>query len=99
MTDEVTAHGPIVWHEGGTAAVRSVQGVDVVLRSSVPYPPGKPAQGTLHTASGTHAFTVKVVRSQKVAEGVWDVRGRLVSATTAVRAAFAAMVCTATAGA
>ena len=92
MTDEVTAKEPIAWHEGGTAAVREVREVDVVLRSSVPYPPGKPAQGTLSAADGSHSFTVKVARSQKVAEGVWDVRGRLISATTAVRAAFAATV-------
>lgn len=95
MTDEVTANGPIAWHEGGTARVREVKEVDVVLRSSVPYPPGKPAQGTLSAANGSHSFTVKVARSQKVAEGVWDVRGRLVSATTAVRTAFAASVASA----
>lgn len=92
MTELVTANGPISWHEGGTAQVRSVKDVDVVLRSSVPYPPGKPAQGTLSAADGSHSFTVKVARSQKVAEGVWDVRGRLLSATTAVRAAFGASV-------
>jgi hypothetical protein len=93
MTEEITARGPIAWDEGGTAQVRSAKDVDVVLRSSVPYPPGKPARGTLTTArEERHTFTAKVARSQRVAEGVWDVRAKLQSATTAVRLAFAESV-------
>lgn len=93
MTAEtVTAEGPIAWEGGGTAQVREARDVDVVLRSSVPYPPGKPARGTLRVGEAESSFTVKVSRSQRVIEGVWDVRGRLISATTAVRDAFAASV-------
>jgi|LNFM01.1.fsa_nt_gb hypothetical protein len=93
MTDEiVTAEGPIAWEGGGTAQVRDARDIDVVLRSSVPYPPGKPAQGSLRTADALLHFTVKVSRSQRVVEGVWDVRGRLISATNPLRAAFAASV-------
>ena len=61
--------------------------IDVTVRSSVPYPPGKPARGTLSGAASL-PFTLKVARSQRVAEGVWDIRGRLLTATTAVRRAF-----------
>ena len=64
MTEEITASGPFRWEEGGTAQVRTAREVDVVLRSSVPYPPGKPARGTLSTEAGSHSFTVKVARSQ-----------------------------------
>ncbi|MBL8679655.1 MAG: hypothetical protein JNK05_10845 [Myxococcales bacterium] len=90
MTDEiVTAEGPIVWEGGGTAQVRDAKDVDVVLRSSVPYPPGKPAKGSLRVGETESPFIVKVSRSQRVIEGVWDVRGRLISATSALREAFA----------
>jgi hypothetical protein len=87
--DAATAQGPVRWDEGGTASVTSAKDTELVLRSSVPYPPGKPAKGTLESASGPLAFTVKVARSQLVAEGAWSVRARLVTATTALREAFA----------
>jgi hypothetical protein len=91
MSDErITAEGPVRWEQGGTAQVREAKDTDVVLRSSVPFPPGKPARGTLEIEGGPMAFTVKVARSQRAAEGVWDVRGRLISAPSALRAAFAA---------
>jgi hypothetical protein len=83
----ITAEGPIRWQEGGTARIQSIVELEVVLRSSVPYPPGKPAQGTLADGSMRYAFTAKVQRSIKVAEGIWDVRARLISATNELRAA------------
>lgn len=86
---EITAAGPVAWDEGGTAGVLRAKDIDVVLRSSVPYPPGKPARGTLSGASPL-SFTLKVSRSQRVAEGVWDIRGRLLTATNALRRAFEA---------
>lgn len=92
MSEEITARGPIAWAEGGTAQVREAKDVDVVLRSSVPYPPGKPARGALSAGEGTHLFVVKVSRSQRVAEGVWDVRGKLQTATSAVRQAFVSAI-------
>ena len=92
MSEEITARGPITWAEGGTAQVREARDVDVVLRSSVPYPPGKPARGTLRDGESTHLFVMKVARSQRVAEGVWDVRGKLQTATNAVRQAFVSAI-------
>jgi hypothetical protein len=90
---EITAAGPITWEEGGTANVRYAKDTDVLIRSSVPYPPGKPAKGSLAPTSPdtlSWGFTVKVARSQRVAEGVWDIRGRLLSATNETRRAFEA---------
>ncbi len=84
---EITGAGPITWDEGGTADVLRAKDIDVTVRSTVPFPPGKPARGAL-AATSSLPFTLKVARSQRVAEGVWDVRGRLLTATTEVRRAF-----------
>lgn len=80
----------IAWENAGDAQVVSAAGVQVVLRSTRPYPPGAPVQGTLATASGPKIFTLKVAGSRKVAEDVWEVRGRLLTATVDLIAAFAA---------
>ncbi len=87
-TTAITAQGPITWNEGGTAAIHFLNDVEVVFRSSVPYPPGKPARGSVRDGAMLYAFTTKIQRSTKVAEGVWEVRARLTSATVEVRAAF-----------
>ena len=84
----MTAQGPITWNEGGTASIHYLNDVEVVFRSSVPYPPGKPARGSVRDGAMLYAFTTKIQRSTKVAEGVWEVRARLTSATVEVRAAF-----------
>lgn len=62
----------------------------VTVRSTRPFPPGAPAQGTL---DDVHAFTLKVAGSHKDGDA-FVVRGRLVSATVAVREAFARAVAT-----
>ena len=85
----------IVWEKGGEARVLEAKGEQVVLRSTVPYPPGAPVPGALRAASegdettASHGFVVKVSGSKKVSPTEWDVRGRLVTATVAVREAFA----------
>lgn len=78
------------WVGDGEAAVVAVDGIQVTVRSTRPFPPGAPAQGTLEEAL---AFTLKVAGSRKEADG-FVVRGRLVSATVAVREAFARAVAT-----
>jgi hypothetical protein len=78
------------WAGEGEAAVVAVDGVHVTVRSTRPFPPGAPAQGTLDEA---HAFTLKVAGSRKEADA-FVVRGRLVSATVAVREAFTRAVAT-----
>jgi hypothetical protein len=97
------AHPDIEWDarhapEGGdahqsTAAAEVVRadGTQVTLRSTRPFPPGAPVEGVLHSATGRKTFTLKIAGSRKVAEDVWEVRGRLLTATSDVRAAFAAV--------
>ena len=82
--------GLIRWSGDGEATVVAVDAIQVTVRSTRPFPPGAPAQGTLDEA---HAFTLKVAGSRKEAEA-FVVRGRLVSATVAVREAFARAVAT-----
>ena len=78
------------WAGEGEATVMTVDVIQVTVRSTRPVPPGAPAQGTL---DGAHAFTLKVAGSRKEADA-FVVRGRLVSATVAVREAFARAVAT-----
>lgn len=78
------------WVGEGEATVMTVDAIHVTVRSTRPFPPGAPAQGTL---DGAHAFTLKVAGSRKEADA-FVVRGRLVSATVAVREAFARAVAT-----
>jgi hypothetical protein len=82
--------GLIRWSGDGEATVAAVDGINVTVRSTRPFPPGAPAQGTLDEA---HAFTLKVAGSRKESDA-FVVRGRLVSATVAVREAFARAVAT-----
>lgn len=90
MTDSEKTEGPITWEKGGGARVLEAKGEQVTLRSTVPYPPGAPVPGTLRDGEGAgHGFVVKVAGSKKVSPTEWDVKGRLVTATVAVREAFA----------
>jgi hypothetical protein len=77
--------GSVRWAGEGEGSVVAVESIQVTVRSTRPFPPGAPAQGTLDEA---HAFTLKVAGSRKEADA-FIVRGRLVSATVAVREAFA----------
>ncbi len=78
----------IEWTGGGSARVVSANGMLVEVHSTRPFPPGAPVPGTL-TADGAHAFTLKVAAARKIAETTWAVRGRLLTPTAAVIAAFA----------
>ena len=77
--------GQVCWAGDGEGTVVAVADIQVTVRSTRPFPPGAPAQGTLDAA---HAFTLKVAGSRKDGD-TFVVRGRLVSATVAVREAFA----------
>lgn len=77
--------GRVQWSGQGEGTVVVADALLVTVRSTRPFPPGAPAQGTL---DGEHAFTLKVAGSQKDGDA-FVVRGRLVSATVAVREAFA----------
>lgn len=80
----------ITWDDGGEATLGPVHDLAVTLVDSTrAYPPGAPVRGTLHGASDV-AFTLKVAGSKREGEG-FTVRGKLVSATAAVRDAFRAL--------
>lgn len=82
--------GSVRWSGDGEGTVVVVEAIHVTVRSTRPFPPGAPAQGTL---DGMHPFTLKVAGSRKESDA-FVVRGRLVSATVAVREAFARAVAT-----
>ena len=78
----------ILWEPDGSGTVSAADALHVTVRSTRPFPPGAPAKGTL---AGAHAFTLKVAGSRKDGDA-FIVRGKLVSATVAVREAFAKAV-------
>lgn len=78
----------ITWDDGGEAALGAVDALHMTaLASTRAFPPGAPVRGVLH-AEAPVRFELKVAGSKREGDG-YVVRGRLVNATTAVRAAFA----------
>ncbi len=77
----------VSWKRGGEGDIVEVRELHVTLSSTVAFPPGCPAEGTLEAATPM-AFTLKVAGSRKEGDR-YIVRGRLVSATVALREAFA----------
>ncbi len=78
----------LVWEGGGHGTVVTVDKLLVTVRSTRAFPPGQPAQGVLHAPEGgTQAFTLKIGNSRRVADR-FEVRGRLLNATTNLRTAF-----------
>lgn len=81
----------ITWSDGATATVVSAQGIQVVVHSSKPYPPGAPVNGVLHANDGDRPLTLKSTGSRKLADATtptWEVKGRLLSAPVDLVAAF-----------
>lgn len=87
MTDG--SNGRVTWLTGGEADVISAAGVQIVVHSNKPFPPGAPVTGTL-AGESSKTFIVKIGGSRKIADDIWEVRGRLTTTTTDVIAAFAA---------
>ena len=86
MTDAASRH--IVWSNGGEASLISAAGSQIVVHSNKPFPPGAPVSGTLGSDE-PKTFVVKIGGSRKIADAMWEVRGRLSTATTDVLNAFA----------
>lgn len=63
------------WSKGGEASIVSITRDAIVLRSSVPWPPGSRVEGTLEGASPA-TLRVKVHASKRQPEGDFTVRGR-----------------------
>jgi hypothetical protein len=72
------------WAKGGEARVVALAGDAIVLRSTVPAPPGSRVEGSL---DGEPPVTVrvKVHASRRQPEGDFIVEGRLLDATREVR--------------
>lgn len=73
----------IAWAGGGEATLEALDGDRVTLRSSKPGAPGQTLVGALDGAE----LKVKVAGSRRTPEGAFEVRGRLVDATRALRQA------------
>ena len=78
----------VSWTGGGEATLVTISALQVTFQSNKPFPPGAPVAGTLHLDDGTREFGLKVVGSRKSADTMWEVRGRLVTATSELLAAF-----------
>jgi len=79
----VTAH--VRWAGGGEARVVSVARDAIVLRSSVPCPPGSRVEGTL-AGNPPATIRVKVHASKRQPEGDFLLQGRPLDLTRETRA-------------
>ncbi len=79
------------WDKGGEAIVVSVDASGVVLRSTVPAPPGSCIEGAL-AGDPPARVRVKVHASRRQAEGGYVVSGRWIDATREVRERVRALV-------
>jgi hypothetical protein len=76
------------WAKGGEARVESLSVDAIVLRSTVPSPPGSRIEGTLEGAPPA-TVRVKIHGSKRQPEGDFLLEGRLLDATREVRARLA----------
>lgn len=74
----------IAWAKGGTATFVSAEGDNVVLRSTIPSPPGARLDATF-VDEPVAPVRVKVHGSKKEEDGSFTIRGRLVDATRETR--------------
>lgn len=79
----------VTWTGGGEATIESLDEKAIVLRSSVPWPPGSRPQGVLAGDGGEGAppapLRVKVHGCRKQPEGDYRIEGRPIDMARAVR--------------
>ena len=75
----------VSWSRGGEAQVVSIDAQAIVLRSTVPSPPGSRIEGTLVEAPAA-ALRVKVHASRKQPEGDFVLEGRPIDLPRETRA-------------
>jgi hypothetical protein len=79
----------IRWAKGGEARVVSIDDDAIVLRSTVPSPPGSRVDGALAAADGepgaATSVRVKVHSSKKQEDGSFVIAGRVLDMTRALR--------------
>ncbi len=78
------------WAKGGEARVTSLAADAIVLRSTVPSPPGSRIEGQLE-GDPPAQVRVKIHASRRQPEGDFVLEGRLLDATREVRARLEAM--------
>jgi len=76
--------GRVRWNGGGSATIEVVDVRTIVLRSTVPFPPGSRVEGILEGA-GEVPLRVKVHASKKQPDGEFRVEGRPLDLTREVR--------------
>lgn len=79
------------WAKGGAARVAAVAADAIVLRSTVPAPPGLRIEGRLE-GEPPATVRVKVHASKRQPEGDFIIEGRLLDATREVRARLEAAI-------
>jgi hypothetical protein len=77
----MSAH--VAWAKGGEADVVSLKDDAIVLRSTVPSPPGSRIEGALADGGGT--LRVKIHSSKKQEDGAFVLEGRVLDMTRALR--------------
>ena len=79
----------VTWAKGGEAVVQSVATDAIVLRSTVPSPPGSRIEGTVIAANGDKTgsmpLRVKVHACRREADAVFVLQGRPVDLTRGQR--------------
>jgi hypothetical protein len=78
------------WAKGGEARILALEADAVVLRSTVPSPPGSRIEGRLEQEPRA-PLRVKVHVSRRQPEGDFVIEGRLLDATREVRARLEAL--------
>lgn len=81
----------VVWAKGGEARVVSIDAGAIVLRSTVPSPPGSRIDGTLR-GEPPAALRVKVHASKRQGQGDFVLEGRPLDLTREVRERIEEMV-------
>ncbi len=81
MADPTDAH--LAWNKGGAAWFVTVNDDAVVLKSTIPAPPGARLEATL--AEPSAPVKIKIHGSKLEPEGTFTLRGRLIDADRALR--------------
>jgi hypothetical protein len=89
MTAPATAG--VAWNAGGEASVVAFDASGIVLRSTVPSPPGSRLEGTLSGDRGA-PLRVKIHGCRRQDDGTFELRGRPLDMTREVRQRIEAMV-------
>jgi hypothetical protein len=75
----------VTWAQGGQARIVSIAADAIVLRSTVPWPPGSRIEGTIDAGAGEVPLRVKVHSSRREAERDFVLQGRPIDLTRQLR--------------